>query len=175
MKNFAKKYPFTCMAIAASGVLTALNLVLNLEIWEELVKLIAKGEDFELDEFIIPAFLLMMGVTGDAVLQSKDAKHVDEKVGLYNQMNDEIMNEISAHLTKLLEFRTALKKDAPNAHDARHELDRMIVKSFNHYERTQRRGNIDSNLMDLVENSSTPPAHSQPPISSSPKPTDSSG
>lgn len=174
MKNFVKKHPFTCMAIAASVVLTLLNLVLDLEVWEELVELIAKGEDFELDEFIIPIFLLMMGITGDAILKSKDAKHVGEKVGLYNQMNDEIMNEISAHLTKLLEFRTALMKDAPNAHDVRHELDRMIVKSFNHYERTQRRGNIDPNLMDLVAPSSNPPS-SRPPNTLPPKPNDPPG
>ena len=151
------------MAIAASVVLTALNLLLDLEIWEELVKLIAKGEDWELDEFIIPAFLLLMGLTGDAIFKSREARHVSKTVDLYNHMNEEIMDEISTHLTKLLEFRTALMKDAPNAHDVRHELDRMIVKSFNHYERTQRRSNIDSNLMDLAMPNADSIQTSKPP------------
>jgi hypothetical protein len=158
MRKIIKKYPFTTIAATASLVLYGLGLLLNLEIWENLVALIARGEAFELDEFIIPIVLFMIGITLDAVFTKIDAKKMQEKVVLYNQMNEEVMDQISAHLTKLLEFRTALMKDAPNAHDVRHELDRMIVKSFNNYERSQRRSNIDSNLMDLVTSSpnSTP-------------------
>jgi hypothetical protein len=41
-------------------------------------------------------------------------------------------------------------QEAPRATDLRHELDRMIVKSFNLYERTQRRSKLDSSLLGLV-------------------------
>ena len=151
------------MAVVASLLITLMTLTLDLELWENFVKLIAKGESWELDEIIIPAFILMIGITVDSLLSVAEAKRVRETVGLYNHMNDEIMEEISTHLTKLLEFRTALMKDAPNAHDVRHELDRMIVKSFNHYERTQRRSNIDSNLMDLVMPNADSIQTSKPP------------
>jgi hypothetical protein len=166
MRRLTKKYPFTMIAITIGLVVVLLGKSLDLDLWELFTLFVAKGEAFELDEYIIPIFILMMGITLDAVLTNADQRKLEEKVSLYNHMNQEIMDEISNHLTKLLEFRTALMKDAPNAHDVRHELDRMIVKSFNHYERSQRRGNIDSNLMSLV----TPGTDSEAPSSMPSKP-----
>jgi hypothetical protein len=152
MNKFVKRYPYAFAGLAAGIVLFVLASALNLDVFEELVALIHRGEAYELDEFIIPLILLAIGICCDFVSISLATKKEQEKLGIYNQMNEEVMNEISLHLTKLLEFRTALMKDAPKAHDVRHELDRMIVTSFNHYERAQRRGDIDSSLMSLVVN-----------------------
>ncbi len=154
MNKFVKQFPYAFAGLIAGLVLYVLAAALELEVFEALVELIAKGEDYEVDELIIPLMLVALGICFDFVSISLHKTKEQEKLGIYNQMNDEVMNEISAHLTKLLEFRTALIKDAPKAHDVRHELDRMIVTSFNHYERAQRRGDIDSSLMPLVVNSS---------------------
>jgi multisubunit Na+/H+ antiporter MnhG subunit len=150
MKRLIKRFPFTMIAATAGIMTLLLGVTLHLDLWEKVVAVIAAGEGFELDELIIPLFILMVGITADSVLSRAELKREKDMLELYNQMNEETMDEISTHLTKLLEFRTALMKDAPKALDIRHELDRMIVKSFNHYERAQRRGNIDSSLMDLA-------------------------
>ncbi|NJS36867.1 MAG: hypothetical protein HC765_11335 [Brachymonas sp.] len=146
-----------------SVAIVFLSYTLEIDLWESFVQLLEAGEAYEIDEWIIPAFLILIGLALDAVLMDAQTKKLHEKVDLYNHMNEQMMDEISVHLTKLLEFRTALMKDAPKAHDVRHELDRMIVKSFNHYERSQRRGNIDSSLMDLVMPSNSQPSTLPPP------------
>lgn len=152
MKNFVRRFPYAFAGLMSGVVLFALAAALGLEVFEAMVELVAKGEDYEIDEFIIPVFLVAVGICCDFVSITLHSKKEQEKLHVYNQMNDQLLNEISAHLTKLLEFRTALMKDAPKAHDVRHELDRIIVTSFNHYERAQRRGDIDANLMSLVIN-----------------------
>jgi hypothetical protein len=145
-----RQYPLTFAGLIAGIVLYIFSLVLELEVWEELVALIALGESFELDEFIIPIALLALGFVGDAFLLRQQQKSEAEKLHVYNHMNDEIMDEISMHLTKLLEFRTSLMKEGADSQTVRHELDRMIVRSFNHYEQAQRRSDIDANVMPMV-------------------------
>jgi hypothetical protein len=180
MQQTIRKYPLTTAGLFAALVLAILAVTLELEVWEELVELIAKGEDFELDEFIIPVALIMLGFVGDAFLLHQARHSEQEKLHVYNHMNEEIMNEISMHLTKLLEFRTAMMKEGATSQDVRHELDRMIVRSFNHYEHAQRRSDVDSDVMPLVVpglktsrvsvSPSHPPGHSRPPHANSKPP-----
>jgi hypothetical protein len=156
--NILNKHPLTVAGLVSGLVLFGVAAAFNLDVWEELVLLMKRGEAFELDEFAIPLFLIMAGVVGDFFLMTQQRRAEEEKLLVYNQMNEEVMNEISTHLTKLLEFRTAMMKEGAQSQDVRHELDRMIVRSFNHYERAQRRGDISSNLMPLAISQISKPA-----------------
>jgi hypothetical protein len=155
--NILNKHPLTVAGLVSGLVLFGITAAFDLDVFEELVTLVQKGEAYEIDEFIIPVFLLMLGIVGDFFLITQQKRAEEEKLHVYNQMNEEVMNEISMHLTKLLEFRTAMMKEGAQSQDVRHELDRMIVRSFNHYERAQRRGDINSSLMPLAMQSVSKP------------------
>ncbi|MBS7807366.1 hypothetical protein [Variovorax sp. PCZ-1] len=153
MRDIVKRFPYAFAGLVSGLVLFVLAAALDLDVFEELVTLIHKGEALEIDEFVIPIMLVAFGICCDFVSTSVVMKKEQEKLEVYNKMSNEVMEEISNHLTKLLEFRTTLMKDAPDSKHLRYELDRIIVTSFNHYEQAQRRGNIDLSLMPLVMSS----------------------
>lgn len=126
------------------------SLILGFKLWDAFANLIAVAQVFKLDEIVLPLALIMLGIVVDALRTLIERRAEKEKVSVYNHMNQEIMEEISSHLTKLLEFRTTLMKDGAQSQDVGIELDRMIVRSYNHYERVQKRGDIDSRLMPLA-------------------------
>jgi hypothetical protein len=144
------RYPLAFAGLISGIILFAVSSALDVDVFEEFVKVIALGERYELDELILPVVLLMIGVVADFFMGVQTNRREREKLHVYRHMNEEVMNEISTQLTKLLEFRTSLLQEGANSKDVGHELDRMIVRTFNHYERAQRRGDIDANLMPLV-------------------------
>jgi hypothetical protein len=145
-----KRHPCVVVGLVLALSLYVLAIGFRLDIFSAWVAWIRKGEAFQLDEMILPLLIVLISLLADAIDQHRRARKQDQALVVYNQMNAQIMDEISGHLTKLLEFRAVLMKDAPQAQTIRQQLDRIIVKSFNHYERAQRRADIDSSLMPLV-------------------------
>jgi hypothetical protein len=148
--HFLKRHPFLLVGMVLALSLYVLAIGFQLDLFNAWVAWIRKGDAFQLDEMILPLIIVLISLLADAIDQHRHARKQDEALAVYNQMNAQIMEEISGHLTKLLEFRAVLMKEAPQVQSIRQQLDRIIVKSFNHYERAQRRADIDSSLMPLV-------------------------
>jgi hypothetical protein len=150
MSTIISKFPMTFAGIVSGTVLAALVIIFNLELFENVIALLASLEKYEIDEFILPLFLIMLGIVGDNLLSAAKRNTEEQKLKVYNQMSGQIVEEISSHLNKLLEFRAALKEEAPSQHDLHHEMDRMIIKSFSHYEQMQRKTDVSSDFLPLV-------------------------
>ncbi|MGB4115222.1 MAG: hypothetical protein WBK51_01600 [Polaromonas sp.] len=150
MKLNFETFRYSLMGLVAALVFAALSAVFDWDLFERFVTLVHKGEAFEIDEIILPMALVLIGVAADASINTLHARSQNDKLKLYNHMSGELVDEISCHLTKLLEFRLSLIESTPSHHDIHRELDIIIVQSFKHFEHAQRRTDIDMSLLPLV-------------------------
>jgi hypothetical protein len=150
MKLNFETFRYSLMGLVAALVLAALSAVFDWDLFERFVRLVHKGEAFEIDEIILPLVLVLIGVATDATINTLHSRNQNDKLKLYNHMSAELVEEISNHLTKLLDFRLSLVQSAPDNFEVQRELDIIIVQSFKHFEHAQRRTDIDMSLLSLV-------------------------
>ena len=140
----------TLAAVAMGMLLFVLTISMDLEVFEAFVEWLEKHEDYELDEWVIPIFLLSLGVMLDGIFANAERQKSHTRLSVYNHMNKELLEEIAAHLERLIEFRTGLRESHPDEAGIHSVVNTMIIDSYRHFQRAQMRADVDGSVLPLV-------------------------
>jgi hypothetical protein len=149
-RDFFREFRFATTGALIGLVLLVVGVALNLEIFENTLKWLHHAEEYEIDEFVIPVFLVLTGLLFDTLRMHNRQRMDEEKLVVYYQMNEELRQEVADQLNSFVEIRANLIQIGYLDQEIELKLRKLIIRSDKHLKRLDIRGDVDSNLASLV-------------------------
>ncbi|CUB04322.1 hypothetical protein [Marinomonas fungiae] len=97
-----KQYKLTVIGIVCASLLYLISVLFNLEIFEALIVLLDELEHLEIDEIILPGFVLASFVIADVLRRNKVNRVSQEKLKIYRAMVQSTHHVLNNFLNQML-------------------------------------------------------------------------
>ncbi|WOO40690.1 hypothetical protein [Rubellicoccus peritrichatus] len=133
MFDFARKYTITCIAILIATALWLLTFFTHLEIFEFIVNHLERLEAYQIDELVVGAVIVCIGITFDLILvrkrKAEELKISEQRLRVMKATMRTVHDIVGNAFNEMILFQIQAKESHALSPETLKELDNLIQET----------------------------------------------